>query len=163
MIADIMVVEADYSIRKILGGPFLKIIGPFIPEAEKVIPDYAYEFRGYAVNQYKALHNAAHGLQTGIHPSSLEPVIDAAFASKSTAGLCDSPLATKMAKSLDAYCHKLLRESQPLTFGALDVIIKHVSAIGAIFAEGITGDKDALTLTVLDEFDRLTDSPMRLS
>lgn len=159
---NVRVFQPDTTLKEKLGpgGSFDRAVGPqILAAAEDVIAKSSDEILTGLQFELGLLQHAVDSLTVGALPEiALKPIVAAAFAIKSNAGLCGFPFASSLAKSLHLYCEMDAVRTVPLSEKTLQVVRAQATGLKAIFTNKITGDGGAVGAAILTELQKLSQS-----
>jgi hypothetical protein len=159
---EVRVFQPDIALKEKLGPntSFDQVItSKVIDAAQDVIAKSSDEILATLKQELTRLQQITQGLKPGdLGEATLKPVIEAAFAIKSKAGLCGYSFASSLAKSLHVYCELDTVQTQPLTEKSLKIIQAQIAGLKTIFANKITGDGGAVGGAILGELQKLSES-----
>lgn len=159
----VVLYEPDRGLKEKLGDDVTMddILSPkVVEEAEKVIERAHDDLLAGIRNELKVLEQALDNLRE--EPEATTPfkhLVGAAFAIKSTAGMCGYPMASALAKSLHVFC-EFGRRAGPVSDRDVKIISCHLDAIRAVFVQKIPGYGGKTGRSVMTELERLTHGVM---
>lgn len=157
---EVKIFAPDRALKEKIGNDmtFDQVVTPQVVEAaQNVIVQAAGDILTTVLIELEHVQAAAAKLAVGMDgDTALSPMIEAAFAIKSKAGLCGYPFASQLAKALHVFCELDAVKNQPITMKSLDIIRSQVAALSTVFSQKLTGDGGKVGMAILAELQKVS-------
>jgi hypothetical protein len=157
---EVRIFQPDTALKEKLGpnASFDQIVSPqAIAAAQDVITQSSDDILAALKADLMRLQHGVDRLAAGqAAEAALQPVIEAAFAIKSKAGLCGYPFASALAKSLHVFCELDTIRTQPLAAKSIQIIRSQAAGLRTVFTNKITGDGGKVGAAILGELQKLS-------